>query len=424
MGYNVLVIGSGGREHALAWKIRQSTQVSQVYVAPGNGGTANIAENVPIPFTDVTGLVRFASNHDIDLAVIGQEAASAAGVVDAFTNAGLPIFGPTKAATQIESSKVYSKNIMKEQGIPTAGFETFEDPISALTYIQQCSFPLVIKASGLAEGKGVVIAENIDQARQGIDNIMVKKIFKDSGNMVVVEDFLKGRELSIHALCDGKNAILFPVSQDHKQVLDSGKGPNTGGMGVVAPVPWFSAKQMRFVQEKVVKPTLRGLLQNHAPFTGCLYPGLMIEGDDIKVLEFNARFGDPEAQTYMRLLDSDFYQILESCTLGKLDPSSVVWKPGSAISIAVASGGYPGTYQKGLPISGIEEAEKIDDVVVFQAGTVRDKDGLKTAGGRVLYVTSTGSTIEKAREKAYEAIDYIHFESMHYRKDIGLYASK
>lgn len=419
MGAKVLIIGSGGREHALAWKIAQSTHVDQIFVAPGNGGTEAIATNVPIGFTNVEGLLKFAQDNQIDLTVIGQEASSEAGVVDAFQSAGLAVFGPTKAAVQIEASKVFSKDLMKQQDVPTAEFETFTDPANAQEYLETLSFPLVIKASGLAEGKGVIIAENFEQGRTAIDNIMVKKIFKDAGNSVVVEDFLKGQEVSIHALCDGSQAVLFPTSQDHKQVFDGGKGPNTGGMGVVAPLPWVTPAQLEFVEQKVVRPTLEGLQAKGAPFTGCLYPGLMIDGNDVKVLEFNARFGDPEAETYLRLLESDLYEILLSCTEGKLDPSQVKWSSGAAISVAAASSGYPGAYEKGLPISGIAEAEKVDGVVVLQAGTVRQNGQLLTNGGRVLYVTALGKDITEARAKAYQAIKHIQFEGMHYRTDIG-----
>jgi phosphoribosylamine--glycine ligase len=281
------------------------------------------------------------------------------------------------------------------------------------------AYPIVIKASGLAEGKGVVIVENYQQAQAVIDDIMVKKQFGDSGNTVVIEQFLTGREVSIHALCDGHSAILFPASQDHKQVLDGDKGPNTGGMGVVAPLPWVTEQHMQIVREKIVQPALAGLKSAGSPFTGCLYPGLMVDGNNVNVIEFNSRFGDPEAETYMRLLDSDLYEILLACTKGKLDPSKVAWKPGVAISVAVASAGYPGRYEKGKVITGVEEAEKQEGVVVFQAGTAKTDKGLETSGGRVLYVTALGHDLDDARAKAYKAIACIKFEGMHYRTDIG-----
>lgn len=419
MGAKVLVIGGGGREHALAWKLAQSPKVEKVYIAPGNGGTEQIGENVPIGFTDVDGLLKFAQENKIDLTVIGQEAASAAGVVDAFHEAGLTIFGPTQAATQIESSKAFSKDLMQEQNIPTAAFMNFTDPEQAKAYAKTRAFPLVIKASGLAEGKGVIIAENLPEAETAVDDMMVRKIFGAAGNTIVIEDFLKGQEVSVHALCDGKNAVLFPASQDHKQVFDGDKGPNTGGMGVIAPVPWVNETHMQFVEKRVVQPTLAGLEAKNAAFTGCLYPGLMIDEHEVKILEFNARFGDPEAETYLRLLDSDLYEILVDCTAGKLKPAAVKWHDGAAISVAVASGGYPGSYQKGLPITGIDEAEQVEGVVVLHAGTMRKDGQLVTNGGRVLYVTALGKDIEDARAKAYEAVKRIKFEGMHYRTDIG-----
>jgi phosphoribosylamine--glycine ligase len=415
----VLVIGSGGREHALAWKLAQSPSVDKVYVAPGNGGTENVAQNVDINFTDVSGLLKFAKENKIDLTVVGQEAASEAGVVDVFRKAGLPIFGSTKAATEIESSKVFSKDLMRSEKIPTASYKTFTNHAKALAYIKEKPFPVVIKADGLATGKGVIICENMVQAEEAINDIMIKKVFGDSGNSVVVEEFLAGHEVSAHALSDGRKAVLFPASQDHKQVFDNDLGPNTGGMGVFAPVPWVSAQHMKIIKEQVVQRALDGLRKQKRVFTGCLYPGLMIDGQSVKVIEFNSRFGDPEAEVYMRLLDADLYKVLSSCALGKLDPAQVKWKPEFAVCVALASGGYPGDYEKGKLITGIDKAEENKDIVVFHAGTKKEKDGLKTAGGRVLYVTATGKTLDEAIEKAYKAVKLVRFDGMHYRKDIG-----
>jgi phosphoribosylamine--glycine ligase len=361
-------------------------------VAPGNGGTAAIAENVPIGFTDVPALLAFAQTKKIDLTVIGQEAASDAGAVDAFQAAGLAIFGPTKKATQIESSKAFSKLLMADQKIPTAAFQNFEDPGAAMEYVKQRSLPIVIKASGLAEGKGVVIAQTLTEAQAAIDNIMVNKDFGDSGNTVVIEDFLQGQEVSMHALCDSKRAVLFPASQDHKQVHDGDIGPNTGGMGVFAPVPWVTDQHLKTIEDSIVQPALEGMKTKDASFTGCLYPGLMIDGPDVNVVEFNARFGDPEAETYMRLFDGDLYETLMTCTNGSLDPASVTWKTGTAVTVALASAGYPGKYQKGIPITGLEAAAAQPDIVLFHAGTTYDDSGYKTAGGRVLYVTATSKT--------------------------------
>lgn len=414
-----LVIGSGGREQAIAWKLAQSEHVEKVFVAPGNGGSTGKVENVAIGFTDGQALLKFATDNAIDLTVIGQEAASDAGVVDLFHEAGLTIFGPTKAATKLESSKVFSKDLMAEQNIPTAEYKTFTDAKEAAEYATSRSYPIVIKADGLATGKGVIIAENAEQVQVAIDEIMVKKAFGDSGSSVVVEDFLGGLEVSTHALSDGKTAVIFPASQDHKQVFDGDKGPNTGGMGVIAPVPWVTAEHLAEVEKQVVQPALDGLQKQGAPFTGCIYPGLMIDGDDIKVLEFNARFGDPEAEVYMRLFDGDLYTVLSACAKGELDASSVTWKPGFAVSVVLCSPGYPGDYPKGLSISGLEAAGKMDDIVLFHAATSRDGDNTLTAGGRVLNVTATGTTLDEAIDKAYAAVELIHFEGMHYRTDIG-----
>ncbi len=419
-GKRVLVIGGGGREHALAWKLAQSSRVAKVFVAPGNGGTAQVAENVDIGFTDVKGLLIFAKKNKIDLTVIGQEAASDAGVTDAFEAAGLTIFGPTKAATRIESSKVFSKDLMKRQAIPTARYEVFTEPQKALGYLKSTSFPLVIKANGLAEGKGVIICKNLIQAQVAIKNIMQRKTFGTAGASIVVEKFLEGQEISIHALTDGKTTALFPPSQDYKQIFDGDKGPNTGGIGAIAPVPWVTEEQMAEIEKKVVQPALEGLHQDDTPFQGCLYPGLMVQKGAFNVIEFNARFGDPEAEVYMRLLESDLFELLEATASGQLKGVAPKWKPGFALSVSLCSGGYPGNYSRGLPITGLEEAEKMNDIVLFHSGTKKQRNGYITNGGRVLHVTATGTSVEAVRAKAYAAIKKIHFKGMHYRTDIGL----
>jgi phosphoribosylamine---glycine ligase len=415
----VLVIGSGGREQALAWKLAASPQVETVYVAPGNGGSRGTIENVAIGFTDVAALLDFAREHQVDLTVVGQEAASEAGVVDAFQAAGLTIFGPTKAATKIESSKVFSKDLMAAEQIPTAAYKTFTEPSAARDYAVSRPKPVVIKADGLATGKGVVICQAEAEIDEAIDNIMVKKIFGESGSSVVVEDFLVGQEVSVHALSDGHRAVIFPASQDHKQIFDGDKGPNTGGMGVIAPVPWVTKQQLAEVNKQIVQPALDGLAKRDAPFTGCLYPGLMIDGDKINLLEFNARFGDPEAEVYMRLLEGDLYEILAACAQGKLDPDSMTWRDGFAVSVVASSDGYPGSYKNDLPITGLEAAEKLDDIVIFHAGTALKDGQVVTSGGRVLNVTATGTSLDEALDKAYAALKLIHFEGIHYRTDIG-----
>jgi phosphoribosylamine--glycine ligase len=415
----VLVIGSGGREQALAWKLAQSPSVEKVYVAPGNGGSRGKIENVPIAFDDSLHLLAFALQEKIDLTVVGQEATSEAGVVDLLKESGLLVFGPDKAAVKIETSKAFSKDLMAEQNIPTAQYKNFSDPEEASKYAKGRSLPVVIKADGLATGKGVIIAQNVKEINKAIDDIMINKIFGASGNTVVVEDFLHGQEVSMHALCDGTNSVMFPPSQDHKQIYDGDKGPNTGGMGAYAPVPWVSEATVQFVKEHAVEPALAGLKQHNAEFEGCLYPGLMINGDDVKLLEFNARFGDPEAEIYMRLFEGDLYEVLKSCATGTLDPNMVKWKPGFAVTVVMASGGYPGEYKKGLPIQGLETAESVDGVVVFHAGTALDYGQVVTNGGRVLNVTATAETLDAALEKAYAAVKLINFEGMHYRTDIG-----
>jgi phosphoribosylamine--glycine ligase len=416
---NVLVVGSGGREQALAWKLAQSPSVNKVYVAPGNGGSRDKIENVPIAFNDSLRLLAFALKEKIDLTVIGQEAASEAGVVDTLKESGLLVFGPDKAAVQIESSKAFSKDLMAEQNIPTAQYKNFTDPEEASKYAKGRSFPVVIKADGLATGKGVVIAQNVKEINKALDDIMINKIFGAAGETVVIEDFLPGQEVSMHALCDGTNTVMFPASQDHKQIYDGDKGPNTGGMGAYAPVPWVNEATVQFVKERVVEPALVGMKQHNAVFQGCLYPGLMINGDDIKLIEFNARFGDPEAEVYMRLFEGDLYEVLKSCVTGTLNPSMVQWKPGFAVTVVLASGGYPGNYQKGLPIQGIEIAESIDDIVIFHAGTAAKYGQIVTDGGRILNVTATALTLDAALEKVYAAVKLIHFEGMQYRTDIG-----
>jgi len=415
----VLIIGTGGREQALAWKLTQSDQVDKVYVAPGNGGSRGPIENVPIGFLEVSELLKFAQDNKIDLTVVGQEAASEAGVVDAFHEAGLIIFGPTKAAIKIESSKALSKDLMAAEHIPTATYKTFTDVSDALAYAKSRPLPVVVKADGLAEGKGVTVCFTTEDIDAALDKTMVKKTFGTAGTTVVIEDFLKGQEVSVHAFCDGKQSVLFPASQDHKQINDGDKGPNTGGMGVIAPVPWVTQKHLEYVKSNIIQPALKGLEKQNAAFTGCLYPGLMIDSDKVNVVEFNGRFGDPEAEVYMRLLGGDLYEIFNACAEGNLDQNSVSWKPGFAVSVVLASPGYPGSYPKGLPITGIEDAEAQDDIVVFHAGTAI-KDGQPvTNGGRVLNVTATGLTLDEALAKAYKAIEKIHFQGMHYRKDIG-----
>lgn len=417
---NILVIGGGGREHALAWKLAQSPRVKKIYVAPGNGGTREITENIPIAPTDIKSLVEFAREKKIDLAVVGPDDALALGIVDEFQNAGIPAFGPTKAAAEIEASKAFAKSFMKTHNIPTAGFGVFKEYGKAKEYLDQNEkFPIVVKASGLALGKGVVIAKTKEEADAALRSIMIDKIFGESGNEVVIEEFLKGQEISIHAISDGITFKLFPSAQDHKTIFDGDKGPNTGGIGTIAPLPWIKTDDMDTIAKNIVEPTLQGLRDIGRPFAGILYPGLMITSDGPKVLEFNARFGDPEAQSYMVLLKTDLLEIIESCIAGKLKEQNIEWRAGYAACVVLVSGGYPGTYEKGKKISGLEEAKKIKGVEIFHAGTTYENGSYYTAGGRVLDVTARGETLQGALDSVYEAISKIHFDGMHYRKDIG-----
>jgi len=418
MKVNVLIIGSGGREHALAWKLAQSPRIGNLYVAPGNGGTRQVAENVPIGALDINKLAEFAIEKKIGLTVVGPDDSLALGIVDAFRARGLRIFGPTSAAAKIESSKAFAKELMNETGIPTALFRIFYKYEEALAYIRERGAPIVVKASGLALGKGVYVCQTIEEAKKALTEIMLNRVHKDAGEEVVIEEFLEGQEISIHALCDGKDYILLPIAQDHKTILDGDKGKNTGGMGTIAPVSWVNASTMQLIQEQIIEPTLRAMMKQGRSFTGLLYPGLKMTKTGPKVLEFNARFGDPEIQSYMRLLKTDLLDILESCVDGTLDSMKIEWHNGFAACVIIASAGYPDEYKKDLPISGLEEASTVPGVVVFHAGT-SFIDMLKTSGGRVLGVSAIGDTLEGALDKAYKAINFIKFEGMQYRKDIG-----
>lgn len=419
MAKKVIVIGSGGREHALAWKLADSPQVDKVFIAPGNGGTGEIGENVDIKPDEADKLLDFCQQQAIDLAVIGPDDALAAGLADTLREAGIITFGPSKSAAKIEWSKAFSKDLMAAQNVPTAKYQNFTDPNEAINYAKAQAYPLVVKASGLALGKGVIICQNFTEAENAIKHIMLEKAFKNAGETIVIEEFLIGDEVSFHALSDGQKAVMFPPSQDHKQLLNNDKGPNTGGMGVFGPVDWVSPTVISEVKAKAVQPILDGLQAQNTPFAGCLYPGLMITKNGLKVLEYNSRFGDPETQIYMRLLDSDLYDLLVQCATNNLRPETVKWKSSFAVSVVLASGGYPGDYAKGVVIDGVKEAAAKDDIVIFHAGTARQGTRLVTAGGRVLNVTALASTLDEAISKAYQAVAKIHFDGMQYRTDIG-----
>jgi phosphoribosylamine--glycine ligase len=417
---NVLVIGSGGREHALAWKLARSPRVSKIFCAPGNAGTAALGENVAIPADDIPALVAFAKSRDIGLSVVGPDDSLAAGIADAFEAAGLKIFGPTASAARLESSKAFAKGFMKRHGIPTADYREFTDSTAARAWCRTAKYPLVIKADGLALGKGVLFAQNPPEADQAISLCMDDAVFGDAGKKIVIEEFLTGVECSIHALVDGASYLLLPDCRDHKRALDGDQGPNTGGMGTICPSGSLDDALRARVQAEVLDRFLAGLQADGITFRGMLFPGLMITADGPKVLEFNCRWGDPETQVLVRRLDSDLLDLLEACADGQLASQAPQWAAGAAACVILASGGYPGAYEKGKPISGLEEAATHPDVVVFHAGTKAAASGsILTNGGRVLGVTATGKDLEEARTRAYEAADRISFECLQRRNDIG-----
>ena len=416
----ILVIGSGGREHALTWKLGQSADAERIFCAPGNAGTAEIAENVSISAGDLKGLVRFAKENRIDLTVIGPDDPLAAGIVDLLTTEKLRAFGPTKSAARIEASKIFAKELMRSQKIPTAEARTFSDSSEALHYCEQLEFPVVIKADGLALGKGVIVAADRVAARSAIDEMMNQGRFGDAGRRVVIEDFLRGTECSLHALVDGSNYRLLESARDHKRALDGDQGPNTGGMGAFSPANNWNKKLQSKFETEIMQPLLRGLLQEGITFHGLLYPGLIITSEEVRVLEFNCRFGDPETQALLPRMKSDLLPLLEATIDGNLSKRTIEWDTRAAVTVVLASGGYPGKYETGKTISGLNDAANVEDVQIFHAGTKRADGEVKTAGGRVLAVTALGSTLEAARARVYDAVSRIHFENCHYRRDIAL----
>jgi phosphoribosylamine---glycine ligase len=420
----ILVIGSGGREHALAWKLRQSPRAERIFCAPGNAATAEIAENVAISAGDLTALARFAKETRIDLTVVGPDDPLAAGIVDLFAAERLRAFGPTKSAACIEASKVFAKDLMRTQKIPTAEARTFSESGEALRYCERLKFPVVIKADGLALGKGVIIAPDAAVAKSAVDEMMIQGRFGDAGRRIVIEEYLRGTECSLHALVDGKNYCLLESARDHKRALDGDQGPNTGGMGAFSPANnWTSKLQSQFEIE-IMQPLLHGLLHEGVEFRGLLYPGLMITSEGPRVLEFNCRFGDPETQALLPRMKSDLVPLLEATIDGKIGKCAIEWDPRAAVTVVLASAGYPGKYETGKSISGLDDAAKLGDVQIFHAGTKWADSEVQTAGGRVLAVTALGSTLEAARTHAYEAVSRIHFDGCHYRRDIALSAIK
>ncbi len=420
----VLVVGGGGREHALCWKISQSPLVTTVYCAPGNVGIADHATCVDIKVTDIDSLVRFAKAEEIDLTIVGPEIPLSLGIVDRFEEEGLSIFGPNQAAAEIESSKAYSKNLMKKYGIPTAFFSTFDNYNEAVNWVKEVKPPLVIKADGLAAGKGVIICHTKDKALGVLDDIMNSKIFGDSGNMVVIEEFLQGEEVSFIAFTDGENVIPLESSQDHKPLLDGDEGPNTGGMGSYSPAPIVTPELHAAIMNEVMIPTVEAMKAEGREYKGILYAGLMINGSDIKVLEFNCRFGDPEAQPLLMRMKSDIVPLMKEISTGGVAKEEIQWYDDASVCVVMASKGYPGDYKKGFKIHRIEDVNNMDGVLVFHSGTSHDDGHIVANGGRVLGVTARGRSVPDAINLVYKAVNHIDNDSLYFRSDIGKKALK
>lgn len=417
---NLLVIGGGGREHAIIKKLRENKQVKKIYALPGNGGIGEDAQCVPIKATDVEGVLEFAKSHKVDFAAVIPDDPLALGMADKLREMGIPTFGPTAQAAEIESSKVFAKNLMQKYHIPTADYQVFDQAEKAMEYItQKNKYPVVIKADGLALGKGVIIAQNPQAAKEAVEAIMNEKIFGKSGDHVIVEEFLQGPEVSVLSFTDGETLRPMVTSMDHKRAYDGDEGPNTGGMGAVAPNPYYTKEVAQRCMEEIFLPTIRAMKQEGRPFRGCLYFGLMLTEDGPKVIEYNCRFGDPETQVVLPLLKTDLLTIFQAVMEGKLSEQKVEFLDKAACCVILASGGYPKNYYTGLPISGIGEAEQMEDVSVYHAGTKMEDGKLLTAGGRVLGVTALANDLPGAMKKAYEAAGKIHFDNMHYRRDIG-----
>jgi phosphoribosylamine---glycine ligase len=421
----VLVIGSGGREHTLCWKIRQSPLVDEVFCAPGNGGIARDAICINISADDIRGLVRFVKDNGIALTVVGPEAPLVAGIVDTFQTEGLIIFGPETKASLLEGSKAFAKEIMRSCSIPTARFKLFSEEDPAKAFIRDADFPLVVKADGLAAGKGVIVTSTKGEALAAVDEVMIKKSFGDAGLTAVIEEKLIGEEASFIAICDGEHILPLASSQDHKAAFDNDEGPNTGGMGAYSPAPIVDSAIHNIVMERILYPLVKGLKDRGITYRGILYAGLMITQEGPNVLEFNVRLGDPETQPLLMRCKSDIVPVLlEVARGGSIKGMEFKWNPGPSVCVVIASGGYPGSYEKGKTISGLDQAEKIEGVKVFHAGTKLHGGSIVTAGGRVLGVTATDNNLNSVIEKVYKAVSLVSFEGMHYRKDIGRKALK
>lgn len=417
----VFVIGSGAREHALIWKLAQSPRITKLFVAPGNPGMAPYAERVQIGINQLDDLATFAEQNKIDFTIVGPEAPLIDGIVDLFQSRGLPVFGPVQAGAALEGSKAFAKELMTSAGIPTAQHQTFNNYTAAVSYLEQHGAPVVIKADGNAAGKGAIVALDITTAHDALKQMMVDRIFGAAGDIVVIEDYLQGDEIGATAICNGSSFLPLLLSQDHKRAYDNDQGLNTGGMGVFTPLPFVQQTQQEQVFQQIVSATLQALKAHGINFTGVLYSNIMLTPQGPMVIEHNTRFGDPETQAFMLLMKADVLDILEYATNqpAATATTSDIWYPGSAISLTLAAGGYPGGYQSGIPISGIEEAERLEGVQVFHAGTALKDGQLVTAGGRVLSVVARGATLTDAVARVYEAARYIHFEGMHYRRDIA-----
>ena len=416
----VLVVGSGGREHAIVWKLKQSPKADKIYCAPGNAGIAKDAECVPIAAMEIDKLVKFAKDEKIDFTIIGMDDPLVAGVVDAFEAEGLKVFGPRKNAAIIEGSKAFSKDLMKKYGIPTAKYETFDNYDEAKAYVLSQGVPVVVKADGLALGKGVLICNTHDEAVAALDEIMVDKKFGASGSKVVIEEFLTGPEVSVLSFCDGKTVVPMVSAQDHKRAFDNDDGLNTGGMGTFSPSRIYTKEINDECMEKIFKPTVAAMAAEGRTFVGILYFGLMLTKDGMKVIEYNARFGDPETQVILPRLKTDMLEIMEACVDTTLDKMNIEWYDNAAVCVVEASGGYPVSYEKGFEITGLDKVAKRDDIVVFHAGTALKDGKFVTNGGRVLGITGIGKDLDEARKIAYEGVDIVNFEKKHFRHDIGI----
>jgi phosphoribosylamine--glycine ligase len=415
----ILVIGSGGREHALCWKLAQSKEVSKLYAAPGNAGMATVAQCAPVDSGDIAGLLKFAKENRIDLTVVGPESPLVSGIVDEFERGGLRIFGPPKLAAQLEGSKAFAKELMRKNRVPTAKSEMFTNYNAALDYVSGAPVPLVVKADGLAAGKGALICHSREEAINAVSLMLKERRFGKAGDTILVEEFLTGEEASIIALTDGRTIALFESAQDYKRVFDSDKGPNTGGMGAYSPAPVVTREVLSSVEKDILLPTVHALNIQRRKFKGVIYIGLMITAEGPKVLEYNVRFGDPETQPLFLRLKSDLVSLLQLAVDEKLEEAQIEWDSRPAVCVVIASGGYPGEYKKNFEISGLDKAQSIKGVVVFHAGTALVGNKIVTSGGRVLNVTAIGETMKEARDRAYKAVSEIHFEGMQFRKDIA-----